>query len=86
MGSDSVAHVSLEVARGCAAKFGQLQPTEDQWHYTATGLTRGRMYPWRSSLTVDGEPPNRVVTNGHVGFRTIYRSPSPESHASKGTL
>lgn len=77
MGSDSVTQVSLEDARRCAAKFGQLQPTEDQWHYTATGLARGRMYPWRNSLTVD----DRQRRLSHDLPVDIARKPHLQGHA-----
>lgn len=77
MGSDSVTQVSLEDARGSAAEFEQLQPTEDQWDCTATGLTRGRMCPWRNSLTVDGRP-RRLSHDLPVD---IARKPRFQGHA-----
>lgn len=78
MGSDSVTQVSLEDARGSAAEFGQLRPTEELWDCTATGLTRGRMYPWRNSLTVDG----RQRRLSHDLPVDIARKPHLQGHAA----
>lgn len=76
-----VTQVSIEDARAYADWLGHDLPTEEEWEYAALGGTKGQMFPWGDSLTVNGEhqanywqgqfPVLNTVDDGYAGVAPI---------------